>query len=61
MKFYTSVSSSTRGQARRAQSLLSSPKSPVYIVRSDAEKGWERVAQGRRCVEIFQPDARPFP
>jgi hypothetical protein len=45
MKFYTSVSSSTRGQARRAQSLLSSPKSPVYIVRSDAEKGWERIAR----------------
>ncbi|CAF1682849.1 unnamed protein product [Rotaria magnacalcarata] len=45
MKFYTSVSSSTRGQARRAQSLLSSPKSPIYIVRSDAEKGWERVAR----------------
>ncbi|UJR35490.1 hypothetical protein I4U23_028244 [Adineta vaga] len=45
MKFYTSVNSSTRGQARRAQSFLSSPKSPIYIVRSDAEKGWERVAR----------------
>jgi hypothetical protein len=45
MKFYTSVSTSTRGQARRAQSVLSSPQSPVYIVRSDAEKGWERIAR----------------
>ncbi|CAF0721423.1 unnamed protein product [Rotaria sordida] len=45
MKFYTSVSTSTRGQARRVQNLLSSPKSPVYIVRSDAEKGWERIAR----------------
>jgi hypothetical protein len=45
MKFYNSVSSSTRGQARRAQSFLSSPKSPVNIVRSDAEKGWERIAR----------------
>ena len=45
MKFYTSVCSSTRGQARRAQNLLSSPQSPVHIVRSDAEKGWERVAR----------------
>ncbi|CAF0864148.1 unnamed protein product [Adineta ricciae] len=45
MKFYTSVNSSTRGQARRTQNLLSSPKSPIYIVRSDAEKGWERVAR----------------
>ena len=45
MKFYNSVSSSTRGQARRMQSLISSPKSPVNIVRSDAEKGWERVAR----------------
>jgi len=45
MKFYTSVSTSTRGQARRAQSILSSPQSPVYIVRSDAEKGWERIAR----------------
>lgn len=45
MKFYTSVSSSTRGHARRAHNLLSSPKSPIYIVRSDAEKGWERVAR----------------
>ena len=45
MKFYTSVSTSTRGQARRAQNFLSSPQSPVYIVRSDAEKGWERIAR----------------
>ena len=45
MKFYTSVSSSTRGQARRAQNFLSSPKSPINIVRSDAEKGWERIAR----------------
>ncbi|CAF1246419.1 unnamed protein product [Adineta steineri] len=45
MKFYTSVSSSTRGQARRTQNFLSSPKSPIYIVRSDAEKGWERIAR----------------
>jgi hypothetical protein len=45
MKFYTSVSTSTRGQARRVQNLLSSPKSPVHIVRSDAEKGWERIAR----------------
>lgn len=45
MKFYTSVLTSTRGQARRAQSVLASPQSPVYIVRSDAEKGWERIAR----------------
>jgi hypothetical protein len=45
MKFYTSVSSSTRGQARRDQSFLSSPQSPVYIIRSDAEKGLERIAR----------------
>ena len=45
MKFYTSVSTSTRGQARRAQNLLSSPQSPIHIVRSDAEKGLERIAR----------------
>lgn len=45
MKFYTSVLTSTRGQARRTQNLLASPQSPVYIVRSDAEKGWERIAR----------------
>ena len=53
MKFYTSVSTSTRGQARRAQSLLSSPKSPVYIVRSDAEKGWERIARNYALETYF--------
>ena len=62
MKFYNSVSSSTRGQARRAQNLLSSPKSPVYIVRSDAEKGWERIARSYalETYEIQWSEYWPF-
>ncbi|CAF1149643.1 unnamed protein product [Didymodactylos carnosus] len=46
--FYTSVYSSTHGQSRRKQNITSSPKSPVNILRSDAEKGLERIA--RSCA-----------
>ncbi|CAF0725414.1 unnamed protein product [Didymodactylos carnosus] len=54
-KFYQSVYSSTHGQSRRKQNITSSPKSPVNILRSDGEKGLERIA--RSCaIEEYDID-----
>ena len=61
MKFYNSVSTSTRGQARRAQNLVASPKSPVNIVRSDAEKGWERIARSYALETYMIPWCEYWP